>query len=213
MDPSDCETAFSGVLKALHNQCLYSNALYALAAAFAVAALPAWWKLVGAYIFAVAVVSYIHHTQEKAGLGAKFWGHLDSMMATTVVIVGAAMLVGLLARPDTRAAMGVYFGGAVLLLAFYSLAIFFASRAAAAKVGGDGDPTDGWGGGPVLAERGPQQQQTPAPPICEKQRYEVDYLALHSTWHGLSAAGILLMLVAIRKALVAPDTLNPAANF
>jgi len=210
MEPCDCETAFSGVLRALHNQCLYSNALYALAGVFGIAALPGWWKLIGAYVVGVAGVSYVHHTQEKAlGLGAAVWSRLDSTLATGLVIAGAAALVGLLARPDTRKEVGFFFGGAVFLLAIYSLGIYFASRVAAQKAGESNDEIMSWGGGPLLAQRqqGEAAAQQPSD-ICSKQRYRVDYLALHSSWHGLSAAAILLMLVALRRALV---SLAPAA--
>ncbi len=202
MDPKDCEAAFSGVLGALHNQCLYSNALYALGGVFGVAALPGWWKLVGGYLFVVAVVSFVHHTHERATLGATFWGHLDTGLASTIVIVGAAMLVGLMARPDTRSAVGLYFCLAVFLLAVYSLAIFYLSRKAATKAGGSGDATTGWGAGPLLAQRTAEGALPPVSLACKEQRYQVDYLSLHSAWHGLSAAGILLMLVALRRALV-----------
>jgi hypothetical protein len=198
--PKICQALFSGVLEALHNQCLYSNALYGLAGLFGLVALPGWWKLLGVAVLAVGVVSYVHHTQEKGVLGVGFWAKLDKALATTLVVTGGVMLAGLMARADTRATVGPFFCAAVLLLAIYSLGLFFASRAAARKTGGGGDATEGWGGGPLLAEEGPGGD---APAVdCAKQRYQVDYLALHSAWHGLSAAGILLMLVALRRALV-----------
>jgi hypothetical protein len=200
--PKTCQALFSGILVALHNQCLYSNAFYGLAGLFSLAALPGWWKLIGVAVLAVGVVSYVHHTQEKGVLGVGFWGKLDTGLATTLVVAGGAMLAGLMARAETRATVGPFFGAAVLLLAIYSLGLFLASRVAAHKTGGSGDATKGWGNGPLLVEEGPGGK-APAPPVeCAKERYQVDYLALHSAWHGFSAACILLMLVALRRVLV-----------
>jgi hypothetical protein len=195
-----CQALFSGILEALHNQCLYSNVLYGLAGLFGLVTLPSWWKLLGVAVLAVGVVSYIHHTHEKGVLGVSFWGKLDTVLATTLVVTGGAMLAGLMAKADTRATVDPFLCGAVLLVGIYSLGLFFASHAAARKTGGSGDTMEGWGGGSLLAEEAPGGD---APAVdCAKQRYQVDYLALHSAWHGLSAASILLMLVALRRALV-----------
>lgn len=198
-----CEQAFDGVLGSMHNQCLYSNALYALGGVFGVVALPGWWKLLGCYIFAVAAVSYVHHTNERAVLGTTFWNRLDRGLASAAVIVGAGALVGFIASPDTRALVDPYLCSLVFLLAIYSLVVFYLSQKASAKAGGRGDTKTDWGSGLLLAQNTNMKEAVllPPPEPCAKQRYQVDYLALHSAWHGLSAVAIILMLAVLNRAL------------
>ena len=66
---------------------------------------------------------------------------MDTMLAYVLVIVGTVVLVGMLTREETRAAVGVYFGAAVVLLSVSFLGIFYLSSRAARKSKGSGDAT------------------------------------------------------------------------
>lgn len=90
--------------------------------------------------------------------------------------------------------------------------IFILSRFAAAKTKIETDvdiqENTGWGGinSPLLYQNQTEEEKGLLPTSsnngpCDDQRYEIDYLALHSTWHSLSGISILLTIIIIQIAL------------
>lgn len=158
--------------------------------------LPGWWKLFGVSVLSVGLVSYVHHTNEKFELSIGTWGKLDVLLANMVLVTGIIVLIVTMTRPDTRKAVGVDFALAIGLLGLYSIFIFFLSQVAEKKAGAQTYPA-GWGTGPLLSQTSLQPE---SPPDCSSQRYQADYLSIHSTWHSLSAATCILFVVAIKRA-------------
>lgn len=199
-----CEAAFASSLKALHNQCMLSNVLYLVAAIYAFIVLPGWWKLLGLYVLAIAAVSFAHHANLSVlGVSRGVWDQLDVTLAVVLMIAGIVSLVSAMSKEETRAALGGPFGGALIIVAVYSLVLFGMSRIAGLKTRKAGpDPVSGWGGGPILAQSDRGGGAAALSPLaCSAQRYQVDYLALHSAWHSVSGIGILFTVVAWSRIL------------
>lgn len=199
----ECKRLFHPCLLALHNQCLASNALYGLSALFCFGLLPGYWKVLGVHLLLICFVSYAHHTNTDFwGIPSSEWGVLDSMLSS-ILLVGGLVALGLAMRfPAIRGEVGWPFAVALCVTALYSLGLLAASRFAADRVGGKGDPIRTAGlEGPILAEVERAALQTD----CPDQRLQIDYLSLHSAWHSVSAVGILFFLVAWKKVLGVTD--------
>lgn len=198
-----CEAAFASSLKALHNQCMLSNVLYVIAAIYAFIVLPGWWKLLGLYVLAIAAVSFTHHANLSVlGVNRGVWDQLDVILAVVLMIAGIVSLISAMSKEETRSLLGGPFGGALIIVAVYSLILFGMSRIAGLKTRKAGaDPVSGWKIGPILAQNNDSATVALGPQECSTQRYQVDYLALHSAWHSVSGIGILFTIVAWSRIL------------
>lgn len=137
------------------------------------------------------MVSYIHHSRKKAGVGVQFWNWLDTVLAFSLFVFGSFVVINLSKNATTREAIGPGLLSVNFIVGLYSVGIFILSRFAAAKTKIEKEvevqENTGW----TANYHGE----------CDDQRYETDYLALHSTWHSLSGISILLTIIIIQIAL------------
>ena len=215
----ECKFAFKDALKALHNQCLYSNIMYLISAFFAFFLLSGWWRLLGVYILLISMVSYIHHSQKKAGVSVQFWNTMDTVLAFALFVFGTFVVISFSKNASIRESIGTGLLSVNFIIGMYSIGIFILSRIAAAKTKIENNADDdndngnteggGWGGiySPILYQKN-QVDTTSSPAAvadddshCDDQRYETDYLAIHSTWHSLSGISILITIIIIQNAL------------
>jgi len=90
-----CEQSYNSLLNVLHNICIYSNLFYIAAGITAMAAFKGLYRGLGVGILMIAVVSIIHHSNEKAGLGAPAWTVLDVVLANLGVVTALCALLNI----------------------------------------------------------------------------------------------------------------------
>ena len=186
-----CGQSYNSLLNVLHNICIYSNLFYIAAVITAMVAFKGLYRGLGIGILMIAIVSIIHHSNEKVGLGAPVWSVLDVVLANMGVVTALCALIYLTYhnKVNRRLALCTVILGVVSLVMF----IFSLIESARAKSNSKtNDPIKSWGGNIFTAENPDSQKDYTA------ESQQAMYLTYHTMWHVLSGLTVLLWVIAVK---------------
>jgi len=189
----DCIESYTSLLETLHNICIYSNIFYIIAAILCFVNFKKHYKITGIGILIIALVSIIHHSNERVGFSAGVWGTLDVTLANIGGLLATSILIYLLLKKKTHATLAII----TILLGFLSILFFVfseieGSRASATLNGGGNDPTKSWGG-KIFTVADPQIGVID----YTAQSQQSMFLVYHTIWHILSGLTAMLWAVSV----------------
>jgi len=181
----DCIESYSSLLETLHNICIYSNIFYIIAAILCFVNFKKHYKITGVGILLIAIVSIVHHSNERVGVSAGVWSTLDVVLANIGGVIALLVLMYLLLKKKTHITLAVI----TILLGLMSIVFFIFSEIEGNRVKVK-DPTKSWGG-KIFTVSGPETQVID----YTEQSQQAMYLVYHTIWHILS--GITAMIWAV----------------
>jgi tellurite resistance protein TehA-like permease len=146
------------------------------------------YKITGVGILVIAIVSIIHHSNERVGFSAGVWSILDVALANIGNLIAVSIVVFLLLKKKTHVTLAVI----TILLGVLSTTFLIFSEIEGSKVKVE-DPTKSWGGKIFTVTDDPT---TNIIDYTEQSRQAM-FLVYHTIWHILSGLTVMIWAVSV----------------
>ena len=182
----DCIESYTSLLETLHSICIYSNIFYIIGAILCFVNFKKHYKITGVGILLIAIVSIVHHSNERVGVSARVWDTLDVVLANMGGVIALLVQMYLLLKKKTHITLAVI----TIVLGLLSIVFFIFSRIEGSRVKVK-DPTKSWGGKIFTVNQ----------PIdiidYTEQSQQAMYLVYHTIWHILSGITVMIWTVSV----------------
>jgi len=183
----NCVESYTSLLETLHNICINSNIFYIIGAVLCFVNFKKQYKIAGVGILVVALVSIIHHSNERVGFSVGVWSILDVALANIGNLIAVSIVIFLLLKKKTHVTLAVI----TILLGVLSTVFLIFSEIEGSRVKVE-DPTKSWGG----------KIFTVTDPTIKTVDYTVQsqqamYLVYHTIWHILSGLTVMIWAVSV----------------